>query len=154
MHNLLTTVFLLALTSCVAPNGTASPPQHPYAWLVGNWVGTGMGSTAEEQWLPAHGKSMVGVFRLLDGDAVTFYELITIDVEGDSAVMRLKHFHPDLRGWEAQNEVETWRAEVLGEHSVRFGPAQYTLVTPDALRVLVRVDGQDEPLQFDFRRTH
>ena len=74
------------------------------AWLAGRWVGEGLGATVEESWLPPSGGRMVGVFRLVRGDSVQFYELVTLVEEAGSLVLRLKHFAPDLAGWEERNE--------------------------------------------------
>ena len=152
MRNFLIVLSLVSLAACATPRTNDATTAHPFSWLAGNWVGKGLGGDVQETWLPARGKSMVGVFRLTENDEVTFYELITIDNEANGAVMRLKHFHANLHGWEEKNEVETWPATILGKHSVRFGPVDYTLVGDDALNVVVRIEGQPEPMKLAFRR--
>ena len=134
MRNLLIVLSLASLAACATPRTNGTTTAHPFSWLAGNWVGKGLGGDVQETWLPARGKSMVGVFRLTENDEVTFYELITIDNEANGAVMRLKHFHANLHGW------------------VRFGPVDYTLVGDDALNVVVRIEGQPEPMKLAFRR--
>lgn len=74
------------------------------AWLAGRWVGEGLGAAVEESWLPPSGGRMVGVFRLVRADSVQFYELVTLVEEVGSLVLRLKHFGPDLAGWEGKDE--------------------------------------------------
>jgi hypothetical protein len=73
------------------------------SWLAGHWVGEGLGAVAEETWLPPAGGAMAGVFRLVDDGAVRFYEIVTLVEESGSLVMRLKHFQPDLVGWEERD---------------------------------------------------
>lgn len=74
------------------------------AWLTGRWMGEGLGATAEESWLPPVGGRMAGVFRLVRDGSVQFYELVTLVEEDGSLVLRLKHFGPDLSGWEEKGE--------------------------------------------------
>ena len=71
-------------------------------WLAGSWEGAGIGGNpAGETFSFAGDGQMVGHFWQQDGSGgIAFYELITIVPDGDSLVMRLKHFNGDLAGWE------------------------------------------------------
>ena len=71
------------------------------AWLAGDWVGQGLGGVSEEAWLLPAAGSLAGVYRGSRGGQVTFYELMTLVEAGGSLSFRLKHFAPDLRGWES-----------------------------------------------------
>ena len=86
------------------------------ALLVGHWRGPFLGGTAEELWLPAVGDSMAGIFRLYaetsegsDEQKVQFYEIMACVEEEGSVTMKLKHFHPDLRGWEEKDDTVSFR---------------------------------------------
>jgi hypothetical protein len=70
-------------------------------WLSGNWTGQGLGGVSEEAWLLPAAGSLAGVYRGSRGGQVSFYELMTVVEAGGSLVFRLKHFAPDLRGWES-----------------------------------------------------
>lgn len=154
MHKLLLVTFVALATGCSgSPTPPTTAPAHSFAWLCGDWTGSGFGGNVQELWLPAEGNAMVGVFRLMQNDAVNFYELMTIEQLPEGAVMRLKHFHADLKGWEAKDEVLTWPAEILGEHSVRFGPVDYTLTGPNTMAVVVRIKGEEDAMKLTFRRT-
>ena len=86
--------------------GAASPPATiaDMAWLAGQWTGPALGGTSDEVWsAPAHG-TMMGMYRLLREGKPVFYEFLTIVEEGGSLVLRLKHFHPDLVGWEEKDK--------------------------------------------------
>ncbi|HMB63513.1 MAG TPA: DUF6265 family protein [Eudoraea sp.] len=75
-----------------------------YTWLAGHWVGDGFGGTSEEVWaLPADG-TMMGMYRHVKDEKLVFYEFLLLDKDG----LRLKHFHPDLRGWEAKDDFVTF----------------------------------------------
>ena len=76
------------------------------AWLAGHWVGDGFGGTSEEVWTKPVNGVMMGMFRLHDKDGeLVFYEFLTIDEKG----LTLKHFHPDMKGWETKDEVVTFK---------------------------------------------
>lgn len=71
-----------------------------YTWLAGHWVGDGFGGVSEEVWaLPADG-TMMGMYRHIKDEKLVFYEFLLLDKDG----LRLKHFHPDLKGWETKDE--------------------------------------------------
>ena len=120
-----------------------SRDDHPLAWLTGHWVGEGLGGHVEELWLPERGGAMTGVFRMLAEDRVRFYELITIQRSEDGLAMHLKHFHPNLHGWEGQKKVLVWPATDLGPHHVTFGPVRYELVNHNELRATIQVGEGD-----------
>ena len=128
---------LLALLQESARPAEFEPSEHPLAWITGDWVGEGFGGEIEETWLPPRGGALPGIFRLTRDDQTVFYEIFTIEDGVDGLVMRLKHFHPDLRGWEEKDEMLTWPGEVLGEHHARFGPVEYELRDDGSLRILV-----------------
>ena len=77
--------------------------------LEGHWKGDFLGAKAEELWLPPAGGAMAGLFRLYEGEKAVFYEFMLLVEEEGSVSMKLKHFHPDLKGWEEKNEMKTFR---------------------------------------------
>jgi hypothetical protein len=90
------------------------------AWLEGRWVGEGLGGFVEEIWSPPRSGVMIGMFRLLrDGDPV-FYEILTLVEEEGSLLLRLKHFHPDLRGWEEKDQTVDFRFVTKQDGRIRF----------------------------------
>ena len=75
------------------------------AWLQGHWKGEAFGGVAEEFWSPPTENSMVFVFRLVNGDSVSFYEIGHIIEKEETILMQLKHFDGNLRGWEKKDET-------------------------------------------------
>ena len=75
------------------------------AWLTGGWSGQHGSDHIEEYWSMLAGGTLMGMFRLLRGDQTRFYELITLALEGEFLVMRFKHFHSDLTGWEEKDQA-------------------------------------------------
>lgn len=82
---------------------------------------------------------------MLEGGVVKSYELVTIQrtAAGSGFEMRLKHFAPDLAGWEEPDETNVWPLESQDENSATFGPVTYTAVGSDRLRATVRMQTGD-----------
>ncbi|HKZ81681.1 MAG TPA: DUF6265 family protein [Pyrinomonadaceae bacterium] len=78
-----------------------SPPASIAAvsWIAGHRRAAALGGVCEEIWSEPVGNSMVGMFRFVKDGKVVFYELMTIE-EDKSLVLKIKHFNPDLSGWE------------------------------------------------------
>ncbi|WP_428236034.1 DUF6265 family protein [Gracilimonas sp.] len=76
-----------------------------FSWLVGSWTGDGFGGISHETWAEPVNGTMMGMYRHInaDGDLV-FYEFLLLDETG----LRLKHFHPDLTGWEEKDDMLTF----------------------------------------------
>lgn len=88
-----------------------SPGQKPpvatiadMAWLAGHWTGEGLGGFNEEMWSPPRNGVMMGMYRMTKNDKTVFYELLTLLEENGSLVIRLKHFNPNLTGWEEKDK--------------------------------------------------
>lgn len=141
-------------------------PERPAAtledmsWLLGSWAGTGIGGhPAGETFSYAGEGQMVGHFWQLDENGgVNFYELITVTQDGDSLVMRIKHFTGDLTGWE-EKPGETALNFPLTKRSAEqwvFGPVTFDMPAPDRLDVSVlmrrNADGPDDMLNFSYTR--
>ncbi len=103
----------LALALVLAPPVTAqeAPPApgpsaglSDLAWLAGTWEGALGDDPLIETWFPPAGGRMAGLFRWVKGDEVYLYELVGLEETADGVVLQVKHFGPDLVGWEAKDE--------------------------------------------------
>lgn len=72
-----------------------------YSWLVGSWKGDGFGGISEEIWSKPDNGTMMGMYRHTKDGKLVFYEFLLLNETG----LRLKHFHPDLKGWEEKDET-------------------------------------------------
>lgn len=125
------------------------------SWLTGRWVGRGLGATVEEVWLPARGGAMVGVFRLVREDSVQFYELVTLVEEEGSLSLRLKHFGPDLVGWEEKTESVSFPLVRRTSDALWFDGLTIRRVADDRMRIWVALDGEGRDTRevlFEYRR--
>lgn len=76
-----------------------------FSWLVGSWTGDGFGGTSHETWAEPVNGVMMGMYRHINADGeLNFYEFLLLDENG----LRLKHFNPDLTGWEEKDDMLTF----------------------------------------------
>ena len=68
--------------------------------MAGHWQGEMFGGMAEEVWNPPSGNSMMGMYKLIKDGKTVFYEFFSIIEESNSLILKLKHFNPDMTGWE------------------------------------------------------
>ena len=90
------------------------------AWLTGRWLGEGFGGTLEETWSPPLGGAMVATFRLVKDGKPAFYEMCWIREKNGTLEYNVKHFHPDLVGWEAKGEHVTFPLVKIDEQGAHF----------------------------------
>lgn len=122
--------------------------------LVGHWKGGFLGSTAEEVWLPAAGGSMLGTYRLYKEKAVIFYEIMIAIEEEGSVAIKLKHFHPDLKGWEEKNETVTFRFIKASENAIWFEGLTFRKQDDGSLQGFIAIrhkDGSVKEESFMYR---
>lgn len=124
------------------------------AWLQGHWQGEAMGGITEEIWSPPLGGSMMCAFRLIVDDEVRFYEIVTISEEENSLIMRLKHFHSDLKGWEEKDEtVDFPLVKVTGDR-IYFDGFTFEKISGDEMNVYVVVGSKEnrQEMKFPYKR--
>ncbi|WP_084397448.1 DUF6265 family protein [Henriciella aquimarina] len=113
------------------------------AWLEGRWTGGGLGGVSEEIMSAPSGGQIMGMFRQSKADGtLQFYEFYHFAEEDGSVILRIKHFHPDLTGWEEKDEREAFPLVALGETAAYFDGLTFALVAPGELRAAVRISDQ------------
>jgi uncharacterized protein YecT (DUF1311 family) len=140
----------------VAEPGLTSPPAaiHQMWWLEGLWQGEGIeGAPATESWLPSAGTTMVGTFIQQTAEGgIMFTEHMQIMEEGGSLVLKLKHFNPDLTGWEEKDGMVTFSLVALEHCLAQFQGLTIRCDGPDKLVVAVRMKSDaPEPRELVFR---
>ena len=86
---------------------------------------------------------------------VIFYEMFALTEHEGSLVLRLKHFNPDMAGWEDKEEMVTFRLAHVEPGLIQFNSLTYHLETEDRMRIHVAVrqsDGELEELEFELTR--
>jgi hypothetical protein len=90
------------------------------AWMGGRWIGEHQSDRIEEWWSDPHAGMMLGMFRWHRDGQPRFYELCSMEPEGDHIVFRIKHFAPGLKGWEEKDEAVTLDLVAVDERRVTF----------------------------------
>jgi uncharacterized protein YciI/ketosteroid isomerase-like protein len=93
---------------------------HDLNWLTGRWSGEGFGGWLEEIWSPPAGGQMLATFRMLENGKPVFSEICQIMEEGGTLTYKVKHFNPDLTGWEEKNEFVTFQLVKIEPNAVYF----------------------------------
>jgi hypothetical protein len=154
----LATVSMLP-AAAAAQSSAASAPKaslEDFRWLVGHWTGTGLGGTSEELWSAAAGGAMLGSFRQLQDGKVVFYELLTLLERDGTVVLRLKHFNPDLTGWEEKGQVLEFPLLEVTPTKAVFNAMTFTHDDRDTFRVSLRLrdkkSGEIREELFEYKR--
>ena len=111
------------------PNATLSD----VSWLVGSWEGEAFGNTFEEDWNPASAGPMVGMFKLIDGDEVSFYELMLLAEEEGSLNLKVKHFNADFSAWEEKKDHVTFPLVRVEPDAVHFSGLSFYRINQDEI---------------------
>jgi len=118
----------LALVAAISFQAAGDEPRADIAdlaWLEGCWQGTGFGATVSECWMSAPDGRLTGMFQVVGEEGQQFSEIFILDDFEDGPAIRLKHFNPDLTGWEAQDEYVVFELLETGENFARFDALTY-----------------------------
>jgi len=91
------------------------------------------------------------MFRLHDAEGVlVFYEFMTIDHEG----LKLKHFNPDMTGWETEDEHLTFKFLEVTAKSLAFKGLEFKLTSDTTMEVHLDMhhEGKTRTEVFSMRR--
>jgi hypothetical protein len=113
------------------------------AWIAGTWRGAASGGESEETWGIPNGGSMLGMYRLTKDAKPVFYELLALTEENGSMVLRIKHFHPDLSGWEERTDSVTMPLVEVSPDRVYFEGLTFEPRADDGLAIYVAVEDRE-----------
>ncbi|WP_020526273.1 DUF6265 family protein [Flexithrix dorotheae] len=137
----------------VAPEGNLKD----IAWIAGHWKGEAFGGITEEVWTSPLGGSMMGSFKLVVNNEVNFYEILTIAEEGNSLILRLKHFHGDLKGWEEKDETVDFPLVKMTSGKVYFDDFTFERISENEMNIYVVIghkDGTAEEVKFAYKKSN
>ena len=83
---------------------------------------------------------MVGMYRGLKDDASTFNELLVLREEAGSLIIRLKHFNPDMTGWEEKAQVVTMPFVGKKDGIVHFDGMAFQVTGPDTVTCYLAIE--------------
>ena len=107
------------------------------AWLTGSWAGEAFGGTFEQVWNPASAGSMVGLFKLMNGGAVNFYEILLLVEEEGSLSLKVKHFTPDFVAWEEKDDYTRFRFVSADDNAIHFSGLSFYRVGDDEMHAYI-----------------
>lgn len=117
------------------------------AWLAGSWRGTGLGGFSEETWSQPEGGVMVGTYRLLKDGKPVFYEMMwLLETEG-TLILRLKHFNPDLTGWEEKDKSVDFKFVKKDGERLYFSGLTFEQAAKDELNIYLALRQSDGNLK-------
>ena len=125
------------------------------SWITGNWVGEAFGGLSEEFWSEPMAGAMMGMYRSVTRGKIGFYELLTITEEKESLILRLKHFHPDLKGWEDKGVTVDFPLVKVEKNAVYFEGYTFVKESKNEFNVYLAQSGGDGPpreLVFQYTR--
>ena len=155
---------LSALAAAGPPEAVAPPPAQAslgdVAFMAGHWVGGDPGDLSEEVWSAPEGDSMMGMWRFVSKGQTRIYELLTLTVEGNFVLLRIRHFNPKLGAREEKEQpvelplVSKGKDQAVfegGERGVK-GTVRlsYRRPAPDTLVGVLEKEGKKQ--EFRFRR--
>ena len=115
------------------------------AWLAGYWQGEAFGGSFEDVWSAPSAGTMMGMFKVFQDDAPSFYELqLMVEQEGSLAWL-VKHFSADFTAWEEKEAFVTFPLIRLTEDTAFFAGLTVRRVNADELQVYLAMDQGDGP---------
>lgn len=130
-------------------------------WMTGSWAGpAGPGRTLEENWIIPTGGSLASLVRITTEDATPMVELIVIEEENDTLVLRIQQWDPGFTPRTPGPQAMT--LSDLGERSVKFVATgetgmkslAYSSPDPDSFNIdIVGADGNAFQLQLTRQPT-
>jgi hypothetical protein len=142
-----------------APHPAAGAPRpsaviEDVAWLAGFWEGEAFGGRFEDVWSAPSAGSMMGMFKVIQGDAPAFYELQLIVEEEGSLTWKVKHFAADFTAWEEKSEWVAFPLVELSGDAAHFSGVTVRRQSADELRVFLEMERPDgaQVLEMTYRR--
>lgn len=126
-------VLLLSVFSLVSYSQT----KPVYAWISGSWIGDGFGGVSEEIWSePSADGTIIGCFRHTNKDgSPNFYEFWVLDNAG----LRLKHFNPDMTGWEEKEDFVTFEMIEVTEVKIVLKGLIYERISDTEMKISLKL---------------
>ena len=135
-------ILILTLLLTAAISESINVEEAPaYSWIQGSWVGDGFGGYSEELWSPPglDGKVM-GTYRHYNADSsLNFYEFFVLDEEG----LYLKHFNPDMTGWEEKSDYLTFKMISFDDKTIELKGLKYEYLPPDSMNIYLKMKTKD-----------
>ena len=134
-------------------------------WMSGAWIEDTPLRRCEEIWSTVDAYTLMGMFRWISDDDVSFYEFMVIKVTDAGVELHVKHFHPSLVAWEEKERFQAFILTELQAHRSVFAAIQdpeesevtggwltYELTDDNHLEVCLIEANEEVKLNFHFVR--
>ena len=156
------TLFLLLLTASFGfaqntlhyndEKGSEKATLEDISWLEGSWKGEAFGGKFEENWSKPTGGSMMFNFKLVVDGKVVFYELGHIIEKENTLLYQIKHFDPNLKGWEEKDKSEDFRFIKKDKNRMYFDNFTFEKVSDNEVNVYAYFEESKEEVVFNFKK--
>ncbi len=136
-------VALAAETTAGTDNPASSADISAFSILVGHWVGEGFGGVCEEAWHAPSANTMIGTFKLIHGNKLTMFEAQMIFQDSTGWALGVKHFGPDMVGWEEKADYERFAFVSASDTELNFEGLSYKRVGSDSLHIMISVSSKE-----------
>ena len=132
-------------------------------WMKGAWIESTPLRRCEEIWSTVDAHTLMGMFRWIADDEVSFYEFMVLQVSEQGVEMHVKHFHPTLVAWEEPSRFQAFRLTEIQPNRAVFAAIPdksssdvtggwLTYERTDDHHLVVQIIEADEEvkLEFDF----
>lgn len=125
-------------------------------WLAGEWTGEGFDSVLHENYSKPVGGQMAAHFYAAKDGKPRFYEFELITQVGNSLEFWVKHFNPDMTGWEEKGDFVRFPLVAVEKDVWYFDGLTIRRTGPDTadhiVRVKSRATGQQQDALLHYRR--
>ena len=123
-------------------------------WIAGNWKGEAFGGEIEESWSPPSENSMMGSFKSMSAGKINFYEFMIIQEINNTLILRLKHFHSDLKGWEEKDVTIDFPLVKTENNKVYFDGYTFEKISDNQINVyaLIGPKGSVKEMKFVYSK--
>ncbi len=132
--------------------GSAKATLEDISWLAGNWKGEAFGGEFEENWSKPTGGSMMFNFKLVAEGKVAFYELGHIIEKDNTLLYQIKHFDPNLKGWEEKDKSEDFKFIKKDKNRMYFDNFTFERISGNEVNVYAYFEESKEEVVFNFKK--
>lgn len=121
-----------------------NPKIADFKWLAGNWIGDGFGGVSQEAWTEPTVNNMVGVYKHYKDGKPTFFEFFNISETDGKISLKLKHFNPDMMGWEEKADFVEFPFVSATKTKIEFKGLIYELVEENKMEISLKLKQGDK----------
>lgn len=121
-------------------------------WLEGNWTGEAFGGYFQENWSEAIAGTMMFDFKLVIDNKIEVYELGHIVEKEGTLLYQIKHFGPDLKGWDEKEKSSDFRFIKKEKNRMYFDNFTFEKISENEVNVYAYFEDSKEEVVFNFKK--